>query len=53
MNENGDNPSRFTRRTLLEAGTVAAAYSFVGEPQLARGAAGHMRRGRRCRQRHP
>jgi xanthine dehydrogenase YagT iron-sulfur-binding subunit len=39
MNEDKDKRSHLTRRTLLEAGSAAAAYSFVSEPQLARGAA--------------
>src|ERR1700761_7570540 len=38
MNEDKDKRSRLTRRTLLEAGSAAAAYSLVSEPQLARSA---------------
>jgi hypothetical protein len=33
-----DKGFRITRRLMLEAGTAAAAVSFVGESQLARGA---------------
>src|SRR6201981_270355 len=38
MTENKDKRTSVTRRELLEAGTSAAAFSFVGGPALARGA---------------
>jgi xanthine dehydrogenase YagT iron-sulfur-binding subunit len=38
MKQNTDTRLHVTRRTVLEAGTAAAALSFIGHPQLALGA---------------
>jgi xanthine dehydrogenase YagT iron-sulfur-binding subunit len=38
MSQDTDGHRHVTRRTVLEAGTAAAAISFIGDPQLARGA---------------
>jgi xanthine dehydrogenase YagT iron-sulfur-binding subunit len=38
MSQDTDRHLHVTRRTILEAGTAAAALSFIGDPQLARSA---------------
>ena len=38
MSQDADEHRHVTRRTVLEAGTAAAAISLIGDPQLARGA---------------
>ena len=38
MGQDKDTRLHVTRRTVLEAGTAAAALSFIGHPQLALGA---------------